>query len=152
MANIEKTSSLEMVYPVGSIYMSVNDISPASLFGGTWERIEDRFLLAAGETYKAGRIGGEAQHELTQEEIPDYKIGDIPEVVPQTHGNWNNGGIKASTMGDTSPSKPGVANNNNILQIKSGEQWSFSVHTDGGSQPHNNMPPYLGVYMWKRIA
>ena len=61
----EKTVRLErgvigMIYPVGSIYMSVNATSPASLFGGTWEQLKDRFLLAAGDTYAAGSTGGEA--------------------------------------------------------------------------------------------
>lgn len=152
----EKTVRLErgvigMIYPVGSIYMSVNATSPASLFGGTWEQLKDRFLLAAGDTYAAGSTGGEAEHTLTQEEIPNYKIGDIPEVIPPSHGSWSNGGIQASNMGEASASKLGVGNNG-ILTITSGTQWSFSVYTNGGSQPHNNMPPYLAVYAWKRIA
>lgn len=67
---------INIVYPVGSIYMSVNSTSPASLFGGTWERIKDRFLLAAGDTYSAGSTGGEAQHTLTVDEMPShYHIG-----------------------------------------------------------------------------
>ena len=44
---------LDKTYPVGSIYLSLNSTSPASLFGGTWKQIKDRFLLAAGDTYAA---------------------------------------------------------------------------------------------------
>ena len=51
---------LRAIYPVGTVYISVQDISPAELFGGTWTRINDRFLLAAGSTYTAGATGGMA--------------------------------------------------------------------------------------------
>ena len=60
------------IYPVGAIYMSVSSTSPASLFGGTWEQIQNRFLLAAGDTYAAGKTGGEATHTLTVEEMPAH--------------------------------------------------------------------------------
>ena len=64
---------LETVYPVGAIYISVNSINPATLFGfGTWNQIEDRFLLAAGPTYTAGSTGGEAEHTLTELEMPAH--------------------------------------------------------------------------------
>ena len=58
------TSIFELIYPVGSIYMSVNSTSPASLFGGTWEQIKDTFLLSAGDTYTAGATGGSATKNL----------------------------------------------------------------------------------------
>lgn len=141
---------INIVYPVGSIYMSVNDTDPSLLFHGTWERIKDRFLLASGDTYSAGSTGGEAQHTLTQNEIPNYSIGDIPSVVPGYHDNWSNGGVHSSNMGNASGPKPGVNNNGN--EISAGTQWSWRIETNGGSQPHNNMPPYLTVYVWKRIA
>ena len=60
------------IYPVGSIYISVNSTSPASLFGGTWEQLKDRFLLSAGNTYTAGSTGGEANHTLTVDEMPSH--------------------------------------------------------------------------------
>lgn len=59
---------LQMIYPVGSIYLSVNDTSPAAFLGGTWERIKDTFVLAAGDKYEAGSTGGEDAHKLTQDE------------------------------------------------------------------------------------
>lgn len=61
----QMTTLMNMVYPIGSIYMSVNATSPASLFGGTWEQIQNRFLLAAGSTYTAGTTGGSATHTHT---------------------------------------------------------------------------------------
>ena len=63
---------LDNVYPVGSIYMSVNNTNPSTLFGGTWQQIQDRFLLAAGATYAAGATGGEATHTLTTDEMPAH--------------------------------------------------------------------------------
>lgn len=75
-----ESSSLE-IYPVGSIYMSVNDVNPATIFGGTWQKIEDKFLLASGTTYTAGATGGSAthtpsgtvgNHALTTDEMPGH--------------------------------------------------------------------------------
>ena len=62
----------ETIYPVGSIYMSVNNIDPSVVFGGTWQQIKDKFLLASGDTYENGATGGEATHTLTTNEIPSH--------------------------------------------------------------------------------
>ena len=75
-----------LIYPVGSIYMSVNSTSPETLFGGTWSQLKDRFLLGAGDTYTAGNTGGAASqsytpagsvggHTLTVDEIPSHAHG-----------------------------------------------------------------------------
>ena len=121
------------LYPVGAVYISVNSASPASLFGGTWESIGGRFLLAADSTYTAGSTGGEATHTLTIDEMPIHRHtvpfdgGDI-----YTTTNWE---IKGSGF-----YAPGNTTN------------AAETATSGGSQPHNNMPPYLAVYMWKRVS
>ena len=122
---------LNVVYPVGSIYMSVNSTSPSTLFGGTWERIQDRFLLAAGSTYAAGNTGGEATHTLTVEEIPSHN-----------HRYAYNGQL--SNMGTESVRLVANDRTNNYTGTPNGYT--------GGGQAHNNMPPYLTVYMWKRTA
>lgn len=140
---INDKNIFDMIYPVGSIYISVNNVNPSVLFGGTWEQIQDRFLLGAGSTYSAGSTGGEANHTLTQDEIPNYAIGNLPEIVPTNHENWNNGGIQASNMGNATPSKPGTQGNGNDTTSK--------TQSNGGGKPHNNMPPYLAVYIWKRV-
>ena len=64
------------IYPVGAVYISAGSESPASLFGGTWEQIKDRFLLAAGSSYTAGATGGAATVTLTVSEMPshDHKL------------------------------------------------------------------------------
>ena len=71
-------------FPIGSIYLSVNSTSPASLFGGTWEKIKDKFLLASGDTYSAGATGGEATHTLTIEEMPSHS-----HVENEAGPNWS---------------------------------------------------------------
>lgn len=63
---------VDLIYPVGSIYMNVNSTSPATLFGGTWEQLKDRFLLGAGDTYTEGDTGGSANHTLTTDEMPSH--------------------------------------------------------------------------------
>ena len=137
-------TTYDIAYPVGSIYLSVNDTSPAELFGGTWEQLKDRFLLAAGDTYAAGSTGGEAQHNLTVAEMPSHqheeKIGDQSEsqginVLKRRLKNGTNSGAVIEASWKTT----GI-----------GE--SIMTNYCGGSEPHNNMPPYLAVYMWKRIA
>lgn len=136
----------ETVYPVGSVYVSLSDESPASLFGGTWERLKDTFLLASGDTYAAGTTGGEAEHTLKQSEIPNYKIGFLPVPVMGSHSQWSNAGIKGSNAS---------RNSRNTVTATSGTtdpQYGWEISTNGGSQPHNNMPPYTTVYVWKRTA
>ena len=134
--------TLNMVYPVGSIYMSVNSTSPASLFGGTWERIKDRFLLASGDTHAAGSTGGEEQHKLTISELPPHNHA----VAPLGAKGGTNGNYEA-------PDKYGAMSGADTLNLSGGN--AFYVRNTsivGERQAHNNMPPYLTVYMWQRTA
>ena len=123
--------SLANVYPVGAIYISTVATNPGTLFGfGTWERIQDTFLLAAGSAYAAGVTGGEATHTLTIDEMPEHN-----------HGLHFSSGVGAYNS-------PVQGNGNN-------QEWGYSTNTvssTGGGQAHNNMPPYLAVYMWKRTS
>lgn len=63
---------LDMIHPVGSIYISVNQVNPSILFGGEWEQMKERFLLGAGDVHKNGATGGEAAHALTTSEMPSH--------------------------------------------------------------------------------
>ena len=132
-------------YPVGSIYLSASETSPASLFGGTWEKIEDRFLLAAGSTYGAGSTGGEAEHTLTVDELPNIN-GTI-----NMHGAGTGGASVSAVTGVFSPgaTETGYNTGENKTGATSVSNIVFNV---GGGAAHNNMPPYLAVYMWKRVA
>lgn len=118
-----------LVYPVGSVYISVSETSPATLFGGTWESIEGRFLLGADETYSAGETGGEAEVTLETKNIPAH-----------THSYAGYPTYDASS--DTKV----------VLGNTGWGDYTRTSGSTGGGQPHNNMPPYLAVYMWKRTA
>lgn len=120
-------------YPVGSIYMSVNNTNPSVLFGGTWERLKDTFLLASGDTYTAGNTGGEATHKLTVNEIPSHRHSR--RTQPQVFSEQ-----------DTTK--------NEIISPAKESANAVTKYSDyaGGGKAHNNMPPYLVVNVWKRIA
>ena len=149
---VNNTNIFDLIYPVGSIYMSVNSTSPEVLFGGTWEQVQGRFLLGMSSSYPAGSQGGEATHTLTRNEIPN-------------HGHY------LGQMGNTSRMLP----TNNATNDPSQEYYVTEVESSGSTylkpnvtwggyltagtlfdtpydQPHNNMPPYLSVYIWKRTA
>ena len=129
---------LEAVYPVGSIYISVNSTSPATLFGGTWEAIQGKFLLGAdGNTYKAGNTGGEATHTLTVDEIPKH-----------THNMYSGN----SGAPDTWEPDGGSYLVDSVTQDKHTWWASLGMNYAGGGAEHNNMPPYLAVYIWKRTG
>lgn len=137
------------LYPVGSIYLSVNDTDPASLFGGTWERIsQGRFLIGAGANEPnnteywgaypvgsancpAGEMGGEAKHTLTVNEMPSHRH-EYNRLWTESPGNNQ---LAAGSIGYS-------------LKLVKNDTSGLT----GGGEPHNNMPPYLAVYMWKRIA
>lgn len=126
------------VYPVGSIYLSVNSTSPASLFGGTWESIGGRFLLGADATYAAGSTGGEATHKITVDEVPSH-THEMP------NPDWISGDY-VKTWPEWTPLYTASQRSTEISCAP-----GFTQNT-GGNQPHNNMPPYLAVYMWKRVS
>ena len=113
-------------YPIGSIYISEKETNPEEFIGGKWERVKDTFLLSAGDIYEAGSSGGEAEHILTIAEMPRHNHSITGTTF--TPNSWATGG---EALGGTR----NVATTN------------FS----GESKAHNNMPPYLTVYMFKRV-
>lgn len=132
---LKEVNVAQLVYPVGAIYMSTVATNPKTLFGfGTWERIQDVFLLAAGSTYAAGATGGEATHLLTTSEMPSHQH----EMV-----NGNNSGYDYSSWTKST-----------ITLHNATKGWAGNANTSfvGGGEAHNNMPPYLAVYVWKRTA
>ena len=128
---ISRGTTLNEVYPVGAIYLSTVNTNPGTLFGGVWEQIKDTFLLTAGDTYTAGDTGGEATHTLTIDEIPSHQHT----ITVNTNGNpdgWNDSGRSywSNQWGSSNP----------------------KTSLEGGGQAHNNMPPYLVVYAWRRVS
>ena len=152
-------SILLSVYPVGSIYMSVNSTDPSSLFGGGWTRLKDRFLLAAGDSYAAGNTGGEASHKLTLSEMPShshtkgsmriqgYVKGIMFGYTEEVNGPFSISGKYGEAW------KKGSGNDSRTITFDTNTGgWSGFTSSEGGGSAHNNMPPYLTVYVWKRIS
>ena len=123
---------VNLIHPVGSFYISSNPTEPSKILVCTWEQIKDVFLLSAGDIYSAGTTGGEAAHKLTVDEMPSHKHKYLL--------TYSNEGTISKYFPDGSSLKPGNFQNEDYMEAK------------GGNQPHNNMPPYLAVYMWKRVA
>lgn len=150
------------IYPVGSIYMNINDTNPASLFGGTWEQLQDRFLIGAGNSYALGSIGGETSVLLGVNNLPSHNhtfsgtvdgngthnhTGNTLELRQTNSYNYTNDAARPIS---SSASYYGVQ----ITNDAGWHQHTYSGATSsvGSNQAHNNMPPYLAVYIWKRIA
>lgn len=133
------------VYPIGSIYMSVNSTNPSELFGGEWERIQDRFLLASGTTYENGSTGGSATVTLTasQSGLPahSHKYQDYNTTYTLKTTNRKPGTSTAVAYGTSLTAGGGAT-----------ERTSSNNTAANASASHENMPPYLTVYMWKRTA
>ena len=117
--------------PIGSIYLSVNNVDPSTYFGGKWEQIKDRFLLCCGSKYSAGSTGGEATHKLTINEMPSHTHDQ------RSRGSDSNIASRGSDIG--------------AEFLGSSSNSIGTTFATGGSQAHNNMPPYLAVYVWKRV-
>lgn len=142
------------VYPVGSIYMSLTETSPETLFGGKWETIEGTFLFAgapASAQYAPGNTGGEFSHVLTINEMPSHTHTQQPHKHEGLR--WFNSEVISGNEGGWAGYHVTLAN-----QFRVGEDNAITTTTatalnnnSGGGQSHNNMPPYLCVYMWKRI-
>ncbi len=137
---VRQLPTVEDLWPVGSIYMSLDPTDPATRFGGVWERIENAFLLAASSAHPAGERGGEETHRLTVNEMPKHSH-------PAYMNYWSGGS-------DTIPQWRWYFNDSAYAEAgtnkANGRRANYLTQVEGGDQPHNNMPPYLSVYMWKR--
>lgn len=117
------------IYPVGSIYTSTSATDPAEIFGGKWMQLEDRFLIGASDTYKAGTVGGSATKTLTVNQMPEH-----------THG-----------FGYAQYS---VAAGEDFARLDSQHTLTSNAlnKSAGKGEPFDIMPPYLPVYMWERVS
>ena len=137
---IDLSSLWDQIYPVGSIYITANATNPSVLFGGTWEQLKGKFLVGVDSSdtdfETSGKTGGEKTHILKIDEMPSHN--HFLYGSPYGSADWVEGGVQRvkydvnqKTASNTYPIGP-----------------AFDT---GGSQAHNNLPPYMTVYMWKRI-
>lgn len=146
------------MYPVGSIYASTASTNPGTLFGGTWEALPaGRVLLAQGTstwgtTYAAGSTGGEATHTLTIGELPAHNhTASANSNGAHTHTIYRSGNGGGSWTGIAgSPSNEYAGNY--ATSSSGSHSHTVSVNNTGSGQPHNNLPPYVAVYLYKRTA
>ena len=157
---------LDMCYPVGSIYMSTVATSPADLFGGTWEAMPaGRVLLAQGTSewgveYQAGSTGGEHEHQLSVGELPSHFHEIVSNTVNLTGSagyfvgadSPSYSGILTVTKGSKGLTGGGGGHTQNYLNIHANITPSVNVSVAGNNQPHQNMPPFISIFCWKRTA
>lgn len=150
-------SIFDLVYPVGSIYMSICSVNPSTLFGGTWVQITGRFLLGAGQPENnnntawgsnltwngsqkfnetVGSTGGESLHTLSTNEMPTHRHNSNARV------NWYNNASSSSGI---------LFNGWGESNMNVDRQTTYTDNQGGGSY-HNNMPPYFTVNIWRRTA
>lgn len=134
--SFDKTEILNMVYPVGSVYMSTSSANPSTFIGGIWQRYaQGRTIVGVSESESefsyVGKTGGEKSHRLTNQEMPSH-----------SHG-FNGNKMVGNGFGDAP------------ANVTASGGW-FQLHpktgSEGGDQPHNNLQPYITTYIWLRTA
>jgi hypothetical protein len=130
-AEAATTATLLAVYPVGSIYTSVVSTSPATHFGGTWEAFAQGKVVVGLDSADTdfdtvGNTGGAKTHTLITDEIPSHTHSMSIENASGTGSTGSSNGASSFSTVNTSAT--------------------------GGGQAHNNLQPYVVVYMWKRVA
>lgn len=150
-------TTFDKIYPIGAIYMSVNSTNPSELFGGEWERIKDTFLLASGDTYDSGSTGGSADsvvvsHNHTQHSHTHSPTGSRRYIAVSGDDNWAYASARQQASSGTAQYPYSNKNTNGITEQNETTSAQPSINNTGVSGTGKNMPPYLAVYCWVRIA
>ncbi|MFA1326989.1 DUF859 family phage minor structural protein [Streptococcus dysgalactiae] len=139
--SFDKTEILNMVYPVGSVYMSTSSANPSTFIGGTWQRYaQGRTIVGVSENETefnyAGKTGGEKTHQLTKPEMPrhDHNVSN------------DNNALLLAASSTKAYATAGAGSGSNSWP------WQKGVQAEGGNQPHNNLQPYITTYIWLRTA
>lgn len=146
------TNLFEFIYPVGSIYISTSSTNPNTLFGvGTWEAFGTGRTLVGIDTNQTEfdtveETGGEKNHTLTIDEMPSHNHTQ----AGHSHNVWTNY-ISGSDSSYASTADNGNGSNN-FWRSGYTDTQTPTINNTGGSQAHNNLQPYITVYMWKRVS
>ena len=165
------------LYPVGSVYISFNSANPSTLFGGTWQRLKDTFLLANGDSYAPNTSGGSATKTIGVNNLPSH-THSCSTVGNHTHtrGSMNitgwhdsedsegvaGGCFTISYRASTYNNRTQGGQQNTVVNFDASRSWSgatspngshtHTIGNTGSGLPLNIMPPYQTVYMWRRTA
>ena len=146
--------SLNDVYPIGSIYITTTEdtvVKVQNKLGGTWEQIEDRFLLGAGSTYLANTTGGSSDAVV----VSHAHTGTTDSAGAHTHNAWtafrgscgaNDAYLDGSACGSSAIERGGR------ISSAGNHYHTFTTSYVGVDGTGKNMPPYITVYMYKRTA
>lgn len=136
-------------HPVGAIYTSDSPTSPAELFGGTWERLEGRFVLGASAAHPAGSTGGEEAVALKTANIAPHQHNGGNAVLTYMGEHIGDSGIPGSNRGFSLALQGGLQTNLGRMATIDGLTGTGEGTTGAA---HNNMPPYYAAYVWRRLA
>ena len=163
--NAVESSVLNKMYPVGSIYMTFSSSNPHDLFGGSWVKLEDRFLVGSGSK-NVGETGGEETHTLTSNEMPSHTHSQNAHNHPPASSSYTGLHFLVSTdnanfytpsefrklTGSGDYAYIITKDATTILDHSTTGNKTATNNNTGGSQAHNNMPPYQVVHMWRRLS
>lgn len=129
------TELINYIYPIGSIYLSVNSVNPSTFLGGTWVQWGEGKTIIGVDSEDtdfdiAENTGGEKEHTLTINEMPSH-----------SHGISANGHVSSQAYSSGEARWPWTDQ----------QEANRATWNAGGDQPHNNLQPYITCYMWKRI-
>lgn len=167
------------LYPVGSVYISFNATDPSTLFGGTWQRLKDTFLLANGDNYAPNTTGGSATKTIATSNLPSHTHSiSLDGGHTHTRGSMNiTGTFRSTDMGDWERANgafydsisqnevkpaPGYGGYDITVTLDASRNWygetswngnhTHTIGNTGSGLPLNIMPPYTTVYAWRRTA
>lgn len=136
----------DILYPVGSIYLSTNSTSPATLFGGTWSRLKGGFLygVTSGSTYSTGNGTGTStnSHTLTINQMPAHEHSI-------RYGSSTGKGVTISIDYQTDYQ---VLNIEDWAWQNSSADGNLFAASVGGGKGHSHDIPYIAVFMWRRTS
>ena len=163
----EQVSLLDAFYPIGSYYITESETSPASLFGGAWEKLEDKMLIGAGDHFSPLSEGGGITATLGTNELPKHshtrgdmeitgaitghRFGTVRDGVSASF-RWS-GALYGSnsTLGATFSEADYGGGQALQLNFQASKNWTGSTSEAGKGEPFSIMNPYRAVYIWRRI-